>query len=543
MKYKIKLLDEAARWKGTGFNPKADKADLDKLLAKFPADELYIHFDDGVPRNSTSSAGMSGGIVLGKSGERINVPQKSFNPQTKYDTPVGIYVYPLDWAMNSGFNDLSDPASYNTLPFANDMDYVYIYHIGKSDTTRVPDIADKRLLEKTFGQLEKALQPMEIRTLFSDSACTSTLNMTTVRVYNLLKSGYDNFVTALRTELGNDKGTPEEAIGKFWFFLTRNMVEQKISSWTRLLLKYGVKFLRDDGTSTIHGSEPNQGVIMDTSVAKLIYVRENPNKRDKTGKAAALKQKKAVATAKFAKTPDQINAAINAAKLPVEVDVLLENPNLTGAQLYALYNRGVMTFSLPTSERLIKNKNFDISYFMPDLKFYADNGSKLTNPSLYSSASGEDLTKLEKMRWLGIALIGYKGTPDDIVEKVLKANKSNPHAAKIYLQKSGRATEEGMISILKSIPSMSGTGMLLTELIFSILGNDKFKKTTQSFKIVDDACQRLSATATERVIEEFFKGSGFSEEEKQQMLALPGVSNRVTERLFRFNKRLQIFRN
>jgi hypothetical protein len=154
-----------------------------------------------------------------------------------------------------------------------------------------------------------------------------------------------------------------------------------------------------------------------------------------------------------------------------------------------------------------------------------------------------EAARMQNMRWLAIALLGYKNTPDDIVEKIIKTDRSNPHAAKIYLN-SGRATEEGMMSILRSIPFMSGTGMLLSEIVFSILGNDKFKKTTESFKTVDDACQRLSPTATERVIEEFFRGTDFTDEQKREMLRNPLIDNgKLTERLFRFNKRLKVFRN
>ena len=121
-------LDEAAKWRGTSFNTEITQDEIERLVSKYGADVLGAHYDSGVPtgldtyRTSPDDPGYASKLhVPARSrGEEI-APQTSFNPKAKWDTPVGIYYYPLSWAKDRIMN--------NYIPFAGDKQYIYIYRI------------------------------------------------------------------------------------------------------------------------------------------------------------------------------------------------------------------------------------------------------------------------------------------------------------------------------------------------------------------------------------------------------------------------------
>ncbi len=571
MKLKIKMLDEAARWKGTGFNPKADPADLQKLLKRYPADELYVHFDSGVPDSARGYRKDDGGFAdslkaqgievfsvspgydrLGRDG---NVPQKSFNPQTPFSTPVGIYVYPLDWAMSLGFNDPSNVDDYGVFPFAKDKDFIYIYHVPKSSTMTVENIANSRLLEKTFKELDKSHTTEQIRILFSQSECTTTLDMTTVRVYKLLQAGYDDFFEAVKGELGSGKGTPSAAIGKFWFYLTRNIVGGKISSWTRLLLKHGIKFLRDDGTSTIHPSEPHQGVIMDLGAAKLVYQRDNPNKSGLHTQDQAKKEKnKLIAGAIKSNDSKFLDSLINSSNLGMLANALLFNPNLSSEQIFTIYRKNEEAISITVGEKLISHKNFDVSYFLPDLKFYTENAKILRSLDAFNSADTDTVVRVNKMRFLSKVLVLSKDVPSGLIEKVVAANPDNRYLWKL-LAKSPNATPTCFQEIIDKCYFATGEPGELALFMTDMLKDKRVPRTVANFIKLANFMDRTGSQHAPTIFKEFFEGSNFSEEEKKEMSSSPRIKDgsldisiipgfdKLAEQIFRFNKRLKVFRS
>jgi hypothetical protein len=145
MKLKLKFkarpaaptMDEAARWRSTSFSTELTQETLDKLISKYGEDALGVHYDDGVPTGKET--GMGGGVRSRES----TTPQTSFNPKAKWETPVGIYYYPMVWA--------KDRVMKGSIPFAGDKKFIYIYRIR--DLSKRIDVSDAPY----NGFLERAL--------------------------------------------------------------------------------------------------------------------------------------------------------------------------------------------------------------------------------------------------------------------------------------------------------------------------------------------------------------------------------------------------
>jgi hypothetical protein len=129
MRIKLKTspeLDEVARWRKTGFDKEFTEQELERLLNKYGEATLGVHYDDGVP---TGQNEFYDGTLIAKAGNtgvksgEVTTPQASFNPKTKYETPIGIYYYPMAWAKDKIFT--------GGIPFAGDKRYVYVYRIKR----------------------------------------------------------------------------------------------------------------------------------------------------------------------------------------------------------------------------------------------------------------------------------------------------------------------------------------------------------------------------------------------------------------------------
>ena len=113
IKIKIKSsLEEAAKWRGTEYKTEFTQKILDDLIKKYGIDNLGVRYDDGVP---------SGGKGIAASGRDEKVPQIGFNPRATWNTPVGVYYYPMRHAYDMIFE--------NDIPFAGQSKYIYIYHL------------------------------------------------------------------------------------------------------------------------------------------------------------------------------------------------------------------------------------------------------------------------------------------------------------------------------------------------------------------------------------------------------------------------------
>jgi len=308
MKLTIKQLDEVAKWRKTSFKTSLTEAEVAAIENKYGRENLYVHFDDGVPQstrgaNSTNvkpaklwyepepAADLSKDpderdFTLTDRASTTRVPQKSFNPQTKYNTPVGIYLYQMSYLREKlKIDDFSSRGQISSIPFAANSSFIYFYYIPRSEVVNLDNIIYTDLFDRTLklakqkfgtfgmergGAIEIALQQAEFFTHLNDG-------ITIANVDNALKSGTSLFKFFKDNAKSSVLSHLQKAFARSWFYFTNNLMQKNINKWSKFLVDLGARAIQDDGNGIIHPSEPYQSVVIDTGAAKLLIAKDNPN--------------------------------------------------------------------------------------------------------------------------------------------------------------------------------------------------------------------------------------------------------------------------
>ena len=179
-----------------------------------------------------------------------DLPKLGINPKTNYDTPAGIYCYPL--------KPMYPSVHGNTIPFAGDRRYVLVlqYNTG-------------RVLE--IGNYNEAEYQKDLQTLR-----TNIPNM-----FKISSEVFDDIV-----DDGENNARQKTPSGKLWN-VTRllaldwrgNGGPKSTAGWNKILRSLGFVGAEDQyGTGLIHPAEPTQAVWFTASAIKLIEVLPNIRK-------------------------------------------------------------------------------------------------------------------------------------------------------------------------------------------------------------------------------------------------------------------------
>jgi hypothetical protein len=181
------------------------------------------------------------------------IPKVGINPRSEYNTPIGIYFYPLDFYKETIENE------YDELPFQHNAKYINLIK-SKSPKPSVLSLTDVTQTEKleiiekiksleVFSK-DKTVINSDIENIISDS-----------HYYSLVK-------------------TPG---GKLWYILMR--VAQYLSNhskkyfgtnsnsrviWNWLLRRLNYKAVIDLGGGIIHNNEPTQGLFLSIEDVNLV---------------------------------------------------------------------------------------------------------------------------------------------------------------------------------------------------------------------------------------------------------------------------------
>jgi hypothetical protein len=162
-----------------------------------------------------------------------NINKVGLNPRSSFNTPLGVYAYPLT-------KEMFDSIISNTLPFAGEKPFINVFSISAPLFN---------LSEYTDGDLNKDLP--KIKSLFPA--------LTDDQIQEAFNSAND----------------PSSAISKFWN-LTR-IVSGGMRGWNHLLRKLGRTNVYDPGQSVIHSNEPTQIVILDPTIIQINDTFYNPH--------------------------------------------------------------------------------------------------------------------------------------------------------------------------------------------------------------------------------------------------------------------------
>lgn len=250
VKFKIKepstRVNEVAKWRSTKFSTELTQEIIDDFVDKYGAESLGIHYDDGVPTS--------------QSGEKTT-PQKSFNPKATWQTPVGIYYYPLSWA--------KDKIMVNDIPFAGNKKYVYIYHIknlGKRlDVSEAP----------YNGFLERALmwatKNSDLAKALRDSGIRGDAYYKIINLYSVRNTSSSSSMPPAGTVAKFFVGADEQELANKTFYIVNNMLDRNVARVTKYFISEGYEVLEDrNDTGTIHTDETTQGIYLTTSAVELL---------------------------------------------------------------------------------------------------------------------------------------------------------------------------------------------------------------------------------------------------------------------------------
>lgn len=211
--------------------------------------------------------------------ERIGI-----NPKTVYDTPVGVYAYPLKAIWNLQDRHNFDPKTQTfKVPFAGTQPYIYIlktkgrgiYDIGTYSEIELQN--DLKILIKKLRLYSKKLNRIV------------KLKKKSLQIPNTIKN-YKDYILHIYNDSFKYAKQSSSPGGKLWYITRRLAIELSdnkkqltIALWTSILkniLKYN--YVGDRGSGIIHANEPYQIVFFTPKAYTVLELIDNKLKNPET---------------------------------------------------------------------------------------------------------------------------------------------------------------------------------------------------------------------------------------------------------------------
>jgi hypothetical protein len=90
-----------------------------------------------------------------------DLPKLGINPQSEYDTPIGVYAYPIGYT----YRKFTDTSGKFGVPFAADSSYIHIFQFSNINNCLVFDADDSVLVEEITNSfpdgsvIDKEMEP------------------------------------------------------------------------------------------------------------------------------------------------------------------------------------------------------------------------------------------------------------------------------------------------------------------------------------------------------------------------------------------------
>ena len=157
------------------------------------------------------------------------IDKVGLNPESKYDTPLGIYLYPIDYVIEKQMN----------VPFAGNEPNINVCEFTRPE----------KILHMTSDISNQ--KGMELLSAFPKEDVDKAIQY--IAGYYYITSNYS----------------------KLWI-VTRMLANNKPTQWNTNLRKCGIDGFMDHGTGTIHPNEPTQCVVFAANNLKLLHSINNP---------------------------------------------------------------------------------------------------------------------------------------------------------------------------------------------------------------------------------------------------------------------------
>ena len=199
----------------------------------------------------------------------VSVDKVGLNPKSQYDTPIGVYTYPLEYVFDE-----------EDVPFRGDDS-------EKSSKIKVLKQLSNKVLSNDLGDAEYQSKIKQIKNIIKTSG----------KYVPEIETDPDKFI-----ERWEDAARKQTNFGCLWNvtrMLTMDYYSRKNSRkiggptknnpivWTKLLLELGYDLVIDNDTGTIHPNEPTQAVFLNPKSYKVVgeefvdtesrYIKSNKN--------------------------------------------------------------------------------------------------------------------------------------------------------------------------------------------------------------------------------------------------------------------------
>ena len=175
------------------------------------------------------------------------IDKLGINPNSKYDTPIGIYAYPAEYVVNRAGRDKQYA---DNLPFAGDSAYLNMFNARGN----IINLDDSNKIDEIWKPLEEAF----------------------VNLFNGNRSLASDEMDECATKAVS-KARVKTNGGRFWYttFLMAQIIanHKEISTpvaWNLLFRKAGIDGFVDMGNGIIHDNEPTQAVFFSIRGIKVI---------------------------------------------------------------------------------------------------------------------------------------------------------------------------------------------------------------------------------------------------------------------------------
>jgi hypothetical protein len=190
-----------------------------------------------------------------------DIPKVGINPKSEYNTPIGIYFYPLQYYMNV-------LEANNRLPFQHNAKYINILKFKSSKILNISNLSQSEFVENS----EKLVD-------LKDSLKESFRDKYTEHINELfLKASSNSRVSGFGGELWYIL----YKLSSFLSFYSTSLFQTSSDSnviWNWLLRKMGYDIILDLGKKIIHENEPTQGFALSKSSIEWVKTIENVDER------------------------------------------------------------------------------------------------------------------------------------------------------------------------------------------------------------------------------------------------------------------------
>ena len=171
------------------------------------------------------------------------------NPQSNFDTPLGIYGYPLD---EHSWTDFVN----KDLPFATERSFIHFFRAKNKDKILELDAMTMEEAFETWKKIVKSnnIEPQHLQ--HNDEHVGTTVD--NIEVFEVL----------------SDAARIMTPGGRLWYHMWRE-ADDDIVRWNKMFRRAGIDGCVDRGKGIIHHAEPSQGVFFSLPAIELLSSHDN----------------------------------------------------------------------------------------------------------------------------------------------------------------------------------------------------------------------------------------------------------------------------